>query len=556
MKASKALQAAIGLAFAVLLLAAPLANAHEAQSTTPEPGFRPEAPAETRFLADLGKTTIAVYPTIIRRAERSAHSFVSQALLIEFLNEQGAGRPIAAHKRIDRGRLWPDSQWNIFQEGLAAVADELAQAPGGAEYSLVLEILVPDDSAVFGIECYIVNEAGENAFSFLLNEHHRMFAAAALVAGDSQGSRDAMIEKATRVALQALEQQLARVQPCAGEAEKKPVRPASDLVEGFEAGLPSSYDPHGIPLGFSTFNGERSRVRTSTTADHPPVPGEAPGNSVLELELEVDTWAGVLHRFTDESADQWLSYDWSGALELSFWLYGNNSGKVLLIDVLDNRRACSDTDDAERYSYQFADDFSGWRLMSIPFEVMTRKEVWNGAPNDGLGLSSVHGWALAALRTDGEIAFFVDDVRLRRDPLMENVPAGLSREADIWVPVNELPMFGGYEKTAWQKAADEKFMEIVLPGFQSDHNAAAEHFARTGWNFYYQNNNALAIKRFNQAWLLDPDNQHALWGFAVISRERGKTDASLRFYRMALDAGPAHPALKEEYESLRRHAID
>jgi hypothetical protein len=62
----------------------------------------------------------------------------------------------------------------------------------------------------------IVNEAGENAFSLLLNEHHQMFAEAGLVAGDSQAARDAMIENATRVAMQALNQQLARVAPCAG----------------------------------------------------------------------------------------------------------------------------------------------------------------------------------------------------------------------------------------------------------------------------------------------------------------------------------------------------
>jgi Tfp pilus assembly protein PilF len=115
-------------------------------------------------------------------------------------------------------------------------------------------------------------------------------------------------------------------------------------------------------------------------------------------------------------------------------------------------------------------------------------------------------------------------------------------------------MFGGYEKTAWQNTADEQFMEIVLPGFQDDRAAAAESFARTGWNSYYQDDRTSAIKRFNQAWLLDPDNQHALWGFAVISRERGKTDAALRFYRMALESGAVQPTLKEEYESLRRQA--
>ena len=547
----------IGLALAMLLLTSPPGNAHKAESTSPEPGFRPEAVAEARFLADLGEATIAVYPTIVRRTERTAHSFTSQERVIAFLNEEGTGRAIAAHKRIDRGRMLPDSQWNIFQGGLATVADALAAAPVEADYILVLEIVVPDEDIVFGVHCYILSKAGENAFSFLLNEHHQIFAKAGLVAGDSQAARDAMIENATRVAMQSLQQQLARVEPCAGgKPSRAPIQPASDLIDGFESELPGGSDPHGIRVGFSTFNGERSRARISTTPDHPPVPGEVPGNSVLKLELEVDTWAGVLHRFTNEAVDEWLGHDWTGALELSFWLHGHNSGTLLVIDVLDNRRLCSVIDDAERYSYQFVDDSSGWKLISIPFEVMGRKEIWNGAPNDGLGLSPVYGWGIAALHTDGEITFFVDEVRLRRQPLMDNVPEGLSREWDIWVPVNALPMFGGYEPTGWQKKANEQFLSMVLPGFHGDREAAAEHFAGTGWNFYYQDDKTVAIKRFNQAWLLDPDNQHALWGFAVISRERGKTDAALHFYRMALDAGPAQPALNEEYESLRRQAAD
>lgn len=549
------MRTARALALAFFFLGVAAAGAHQAPMTTPEPGFRPGSPAGAEFVADLGSATFAVYPTMIRRAERTAHSFMSQDQLLEFLNEAGIGRAIAAPKRIDRGRMMPDSQWNIFQAGLAAVANALAESTVEADYHVVLEILVPDESMVFGIQCYIVNEAGENAFSFLLNEHHQLFAEAGLVADESQAARDAMIRHATQVALRALEQQLARARRCAtAEAAKAPTRPASDLVDGFEAGLPGGADPNGIPLGFSTFNGERSVARIGTTTDHPPVPGETPGNAVLQLELGVDTWAGVLHRFADESGDQWRGYDWTGAGEFSFWLYGRNSGTTLVLDVLDNRHPCSVTDDAERYSYEFTDNFSGWRLLSIPFEVMVRKEVWNGAPNDGLGLAPVHGWALASLRTDGKVIYYVDEVRLRREPLMQNVPAGLSRETDIWVPVNELPMFGGYEPTAWQEKANQAFLETALAGFPGDRETAAEHFARAGWNHYYQDNKSTAIKRFNQAWLLDPDNQHALWGFAVISRERGKADAALRFYRMALEAGPADPRLTQEYESLKRAA--
>lgn len=112
-------------------------------------------------------------------------------------------------------------------------------------------------------------------------------------------------------------------------------------------------------------------------------------------------------------------------------------------------------------------------------------------------------------------------------------------------------MFGGYEKTAFQVDADERFLQTVLPSFAGDRGAAAEYFAQVGWNLYYRDDRSTAIKRFNQAWLLDPDNAHALWGFAVICRERGNVEDALRHYRMALDTGSRDPRLLEEYEALR-----
>ena len=221
-----------------------------------------------------------------------------------------------------------------------------------------------------------------------------------------------------------------------------------------------------------------------------------------------------------------------------------------MVDVLDNRQRCSNRDDAERYSYEFRDDFSGWKLISIPFEVMTRKDIGNGAPDDGLGLAAAHGWAFATLRTFGTQTFYIDDVSLRHVPVLESTPVGEFRDRYVWCPTNELPMFGGFEKTAWQQQADDEFLAKMIPHYGGDRAAGAERFAQMGWNLYYQGNKTSAIKRFNQAWLLDADNQAALWGFAAISRERGKFDDALRFYEMALESGPEQPKLRQEYEQL------
>ena len=294
------------------------------------------------------------------------------------------------------------------------------------------------------------------------------------------------------------------------------------------------------------------------TTKYPPLPIELEGQRVLKLDLRVQSWAGVLHSFESETLDEWVNYDWSDASELSFWLYGRDTGTILVIDVLDNKRSCSAVDDAERYSYSFIDNYSGWKLISIPFEVMARKEIGNGAPNDGLGLSEVHGWGLAALKTRGKVSYYIDDVSLRSRSLYEELPEGLSREDDIWSPLNELPMFGEYKKTTWQVKVDDEFIRTAVSNFDGNRDAAAEYFARAGWNFYYQGNKSTAIKRFNQAWLLNPDNQNALWGFAVISRQRGKAESALRFYEMALErgVGPGDPRLKREYDELLGNVVD
>jgi Tfp pilus assembly protein PilF len=111
-------------------------------------------------------------------------------------------------------------------------------------------------------------------------------------------------------------------------------------------------------------------------------------------------------------------------------------------------------------------------------------------------------------------------------------------------------MFGGFAKTAWQHEADQKFIQMAVSGSDGDRKAAARKFAQMGWNFYQRGDQLKAVKRFNQAWLLDADDQYALWGFAVISVERGKIGQAIRFYEMAIRQGAPPVKLLEEYEGL------
>jgi len=390
--------------------------ADEPGQTMSDPGFRPESEYASAFLDTIGAAKIAVLPTLVRRADRTAHSFSSQQKIVEFLEESGTATATAKPRRIDLGPLRRPSQWEIFQYGEQSIAEKLRGYETGADYTLVMELLVPSDQAVFGIEVYIMDRQGRSAFSFLLNAHHKLFSNAKLVAeNSSEASRDEMIDNATRVGLMALKAQIGQARECiATSSGFISAKVGPEILHDFQSQLASGTSRHGTSLGFSTFSDGTSTVNISRTQSHPALANETTGNEVLQLDLDVTGWAGVLHLIPDEQGDTWASQDWSSLDGFSFWMYGNNSATQMFIDVLDNRSPCSRRDDAERYTYVFWDDVPGWRLISVPFENMVRKEIGNGAPNDGLNLTEVHGWGLGSLKTNGPRIYYVDNFRLWR----------------------------------------------------------------------------------------------------------------------------------------------
>jgi len=202
------LSATWGLALGALAVSMSI-FADEPGQTISDPGFRPESAYAADFLDAVGNTKIAVLPTLIRRVDRTAHSFASQAQIVAFLNESGIVTAVTKPRRIDLGPLRRPSQWEIFQYGAESIAANLGDYDTGADYTLVMELLVPDDQSVFGVEVYIMDRQGQSAFSFLLNSHHQMFSDAKLFASkSSEDARNKMIEDATRVGLEALVAQI------------------------------------------------------------------------------------------------------------------------------------------------------------------------------------------------------------------------------------------------------------------------------------------------------------------------------------------------------------
>jgi len=446
------------------------ALAHETDSTIPDPGFRPYSEFAPAFVTSLPNATIAVYPTIVRRIERTAHSFASRELIVASLLEDNVANVVPVTTRIDLGELRFASQWQIFEEDLLAIAEKLKRKKRDANYHLVMEIVLqPGNEKVFGIHCMVLDALGNNAFSFLLNSHHQVFAEANLVArNSSEAARTAMIDAATRLGVDALMAQITKAQECATHTAMSPTVVQAGTVDAFEGPLPAGTDTAGNPIGFVTLSDDSSLIARSKTQDYPTLPPKIGKNTVLRLDMNVTGWAALVHFFENRQVDRWVAYDWRALEQISFWLYGNDSGTRLFFHVLDNRKPCSTVDDAERYSYAFTDDFSGWQRVTIPFTDMVRQDVGNGAPNDGLGLAAVHGWAFGAMNTNGPLTFYVDDVDLEMKPT-----------GHAGYPINELPMFGGLEKTAAQLEADEYFIKLATKGGTS-RSQAAESAARIG----------------------------------------------------------------------------
>ena len=192
-----------------------------------------------------------------------------------------------------------------------------------------------------------------------------------------------------------------------------------DVVDDFESGELPAGQLEYVTVGFLTWS-DGSPVSIETVqvdeTDESALPGQEGKNTVLQLNTDIKSsgWAGFSHAFANATLDEWVSQDWSSYEGLAVWVYGNGTGGTIFVDILDNRNPDSVGDDAERWTYDFIDDFEGWQYIQMPFEEFRRKEIGNGAPNDGLQLTEVHGYGIGAFGSApmGQQNNYVDNVVL------------------------------------------------------------------------------------------------------------------------------------------------
>ncbi len=193
------------------------------------------------------------------------------------------------------------------------------------------------------------------------------------------------------------------------------------VIDDFEDGqLPTGTDPNGLGVGFVTWNATGASVAITTTDAPPaPVPGAADPNLVLQEDLTIGPgqWAGFTHAFTNDAADEWVPQDWSTYEGICLWIYGNNTGGTLFLDLQENRNPGSTSDDAERWSVDIPDDFAGWQFFQFTWADFHRKDIGNGAPNDGFTREEMHGYGVGGYGNVamGSQSYYVDQVSIFGD---------------------------------------------------------------------------------------------------------------------------------------------
>lgn len=101
-------------------------------------------------------------------------------------------------------------------------------------------------------------------------------------------------------------------------------------------------------------------------------------------------------------------------------------------------------------------------------------------------------------------------------------------------PDNTKPMYGEVAKSEEYKKVDDEFKKESLEQFKTIDSSVYVQIDNA-WRYFYHNDLKTAMKRFNQAWLLNPEYPDSYFGFAALMEmQNNKTEAE-RFYKIGLE---------------------
>jgi len=96
--------------------------------------------------------------------------------------------------------------------------------------------------------------------------------------------------------------------------------------------------------------------------------------------------------------------------------------------------------------------------------------------------------------------------------------------------IDNIPMYGQpkIDRPDFLKKADRDLIEKAIQGFGSREEASKAWYAQ-GDKFMREGNLDFAMRRYNQSWLLNPNNYQPYWGFARVLLEQNKVDDAIQY---------------------------
>jgi Tfp pilus assembly protein PilF len=133
---------------------------------------------------------------------------------------------------------------------------------------------------------------------------------------------------------------------------------------------------------------------------------------------------------------------------------------------------------------------------------------------------------------------------------VEVVPGVQVTKRTYSAPTNEQPFFGFAVKSPEDKVADEKFVDAIV-GATGSREKAFEETSKRAWLAIQAGRVREAAIRFNQAFLISPEQSTVYHGFAVIAQARfNDFDAADELFKIALKQPNPVKALKADYGRL------
>lgn len=95
--------------------------------------------------------------------------------------------------------------------------------------------------------------------------------------------------------------------------------------------------------------------------------------------------------------------------------------------------------------------------------------------------------------------------------------------------IDNIPMYGqpGIPRPDALKKADEDFIKQASSGFGGSREKASKAWYAEADRYMSQGNLDYAMRRYNQSWLLNPNNYQPYWGFGRVALERNKMDEAI-----------------------------